>query len=292
MKISLSLFIVALAIFFPCNCAGANIVVLYTVATKSHVYAVLPVVEELAKRGHKVTFFTPYKNISKSVSNCSEVFLDKLASLMENRPIDWFGAQKGGPAQIISTFPWIIQMLNETSEEIFSNQEFLRIVNNRDVDLFLVDAYYNDFLYPVFDKISVPFVTHYATSIYPGLLRAMGAPIDYASVPAPPTEFDNKMTFIQRTRNLVFNELFDLARRLYILKSIEQVVQKHFPGVKSMAEVAGDASLSIINSHPVTNWPRSLPPNIIPIGALHTRPAKPLPIVRFHVEFVVEIYLI
>ena len=25
------------------------------------------------------------------------------------------------------------------------------------------------------------------------------------------------------------------------------------------------------------HWPRSLPPTIVPVGAIHTRPAKPLP---------------
>lgn len=285
MKITLVFLLSVSAVLLPRACIGNKIVVIYSVATKSHIIAFLPVIEELAKRGHEVTFFTPYANVSASIPNCREIFLEGLADQLRKSLLDWFGIQKGGPAQIVATFPWIIDMLKQASEEIFSHPKFLEIVNERSVDLFLVDAYFSDYLYPVFDRISVPFVAHYATSISPRMLRMMGAPIDYASVPTPPTEFDNKMTFGQRVANLVFSEIFYLVQNHYILKSVEHVVEKHFPGAKSMSEVAGDASILIVNSHPVTSWPRSLPPTIVPIGAIHTRPPKALPQVSSLVHY-------
>jgi glucuronosyltransferase len=75
----------------------------------------------------------------------------------------------------------------------------------------------------------------------------------------------------------MINEIFKLIRTHYVLKDMDALLQSHIPGVRSIAEVEGEASICIINSHPMTSWPRSLPPTIVPIGALHTRPAKSLP---------------
>ena len=44
--------------------------------------------------------------------------------------------------------------------------------------------------------------------------------------------------------------------------------------------------------HPITNWPRSLPPTIVPIGALHTRPAEPLSQVRYSFHFFLKMYVL
>lgn len=105
----------------------------------------------------------------------------------------------------------------------------------------------------------------------------MGAPIDYASIPTNLVDYDIQMTFSERLTNFLLNEVFNFVRVQYFYKELDKIVQSHFPGVRSSTEVEGEASLCIINSHPITNWPRSLPPTILPIGALHTRPAKPLP---------------
>lgn len=266
------------ACFLPFS-YSARIVVIYAVASKSHMFAVMPVVEELAKRGHEVTVFSPFKGIAKNVLNGREILLDETARNIEEseKNLDWFAMQKEGASQIITFFSWVKEMTIKSSEDLFTHPEFLRIIKDRDVDLFIADGISGGPLFPVFDSINVPFITHCSSSPWPVNLQAAAAPKDYASIPTPLTEYDDQMTFFQRIFNAFSNEMLSVINTYTIVKPVDDIIKKHFPGAKTVFEVFGDASISLINSHPATNWPRSLPPTMIPIGPLHTRLPKPLP---------------
>ncbi|XP_046443557.1 UDP-glycosyltransferase UGT5-like isoform X2 [Daphnia pulex] len=256
---------------------AAKIVVLYPVGSKSHFYAVMPVIEELGQRGHNVTVFSPFKGITKNATNVHEIIMTSVAKELDTMDIDWFAMQKEGATQILTMMQTMIALSTLGCEDLLSNTEFRRIVEKRDVDLFIVDAFGNEFTYPIIDKLGVPFVIHGSSSAFPSTLNAMGAPADYASVPLMLAEYDEQMTFTQRLINTFSGEFMKYFRNFYIFTKLDAIVQREFPGVKSIVELEGDASLYITNTHPVTNWPRSLPPTILSIGALHARPTKQLP---------------
>jgi glucuronosyltransferase len=237
----------------------------------------MPVIEELGERGHNVTVFSPFKGITNNAKNVQEVIMTTVAKEMNNFEIDWFAMQKEGPTQILSMIHFMITLGMIACEELLSNPVFRWIVEERNVDLFIVDAYGNEFTYPIIDKLGVPFVLHGSSSAFPATLNAMGAPKDYASVPLLLAEYSERMTFMQRLVNTLSGELLTYIRNVYTFKKLDAIVQREFPGVKSIVELEGEASLYITNTHPVTNWPRSLPPTILSIGALHARPAKQLP---------------
>ena len=259
-------------------CSSARIVVVYTVCTKSHVDAVMPIVEELARRGHQLTVISAYEGVSKSVERGRSVVLHKTAKQMASsmNTTDLFAAQKRGLVQIFSVLGAMKEVSLIAAEEIFTHPEFLDIVRKRDVDLFLVDGLFQEFLYPVFDQMGVPFVTHISSSAFPSTLSAMGVSLDYASVPAIMTPFDSKMTITQRILNLAMGEVFSFVTDVYVKRDLNAVIQSHFPGARTIFETEGEASILLLNNHPMTNWQNSLPPTIVSVAALHARPAKPL----------------
>lgn len=263
--------------YFIQTCSSANIVVIYAVCSKSHMLAVMPAVEELALRGHQVTVISPFKGIAKDVHNGHEIVLPDIAKMIDETEVDWFSMQKQGTTQFLSMMTFVKAMSLKACDSIFSHPEFQEIVKQRQVDLFIVDGMFHEFIYPVFDLIKVPFVTHSSSSAFPKTLAAMGAPLDYASVPLPTTDFSTPMTFTQRLMNIIPTEIMNLIVEYYIKNDLNVIVKNYFPGARTIDEVQGEASICIINSHPMTNWPRSLPPAMIPVGALHTRPAKTLP---------------
>lgn len=263
--------------YFIQTCSSANIVVIYAVCSKSHMLAVMPAVEELALRGHQVTVISPFKGIAKDVHNGHEIVLPDIAKMIDETEVDWFSMQKQGTTQFLSMMTFVKAMSLKACDSIFSHPEFQEIVKQRQVDLFIVDGMFHEFIYPVFDLIKVPFVTHSSSSAFPNTLAAMGAPLDYASVPLPTTDFSTPMTFTQRLMNIIPTEIMNLIVEYYIKNDLNVIVKNYFPGARTIDEVQGEASICIINSHPMTNWPRSLPPAMIPVGALHTRPAKTLP---------------
>ena len=272
-------------VFVSCcvqSCISARIVVVYAVCSKSHMIAVMPAIEELAQRGHQVTVISPFKGIGKKVKNGREIFLADIAKGMDEAEIDWFAMQKKGSTQFLTMLSYIKDISLKSCESILNLPEFREIVEKRDADLFIVDGMFHEFLFPIFDHIGVPFVTHSSSSAFPTTLAAMGAPIDYASVPLPILDADDQMTFSQRLMNIIPNEIMGVLLTHYIKNNLNALVKSHFPGVRSIAEMEGEASICIINSHPMTSWPRSLPPTMVPIGALHTRPAQPLPEVKLN----------
>ena len=108
------------------------------------------------------------------------------------------------------------------------------------------------------------------------MLKPMGVSMDYASIPAITTEFDDGMSFMQRVINAVQSEMVILFGKQFIMWPLEERIRRDIPGARSLTELRGEASLLLLNSDPITYWPRSLPPSVIPIGALHTRKAKKL----------------
>lgn len=274
------------------SCFGERIVVLYPLGSKSHFYAVMPIIEKLVERGHNVTVFTPFKGITKNVKNVREVILESLAKKIDEVDIDWFAMQKQGATQFFKMMFSSIELAALACEELITNPVFRQIVETREVDLFIVDGIGNEFTYPVIDKLGVPFVLHGASSAFPATLGALGAPIDYASVPIVFMDFDDKMTFFQRLINFLTGELIKLVRDHFVFKKLDAILQREFPGVKPIVQLEGEASLLITNTHPITNWPRSLPPTIIPIAALHTRPAKQLPSVSNNFDLIMELIVV
>ncbi len=258
-----------------------RIVVLYSMGSQSHFYAVRPIIEELAHRGHQVTVFTPFKGITRKVQNINEIVLpvveQKLQATFSN--VDFFNMDKQTGKQFLDMMFETINLIVTACEELITHPEFRKIVQERNVDLFIVDALGNEFNFPIIEQLGVPFVIHSSSAAMTTTLDAMGAPIDYASVPTIMSEFDDRMTFFQRIANIMSVEILTPVRNHLIFRKLDAVLQREYPGVKPILEVEGEASIYITNTHPATNWPRSLPPTILSIGALHAQPAKSLPMV-------------
>ena len=228
-----SLALIVFSAAFSNFCAGERIVVLHTIGSKSQFYAVRPVIEELAKRGHKMTVFTPFKGITQNKENISEVVLPNVARIMEEADIDWFTMQKQGAMQAFTMLDSMTTLFIAACEQLLTHPEFRKIVEERNVDLFIVDALFHEFTYPIIDKVGVPFVIHSSSGAFPSTLYAMGAPLEYASVPNYLSDFNNQMTFLERLMNVVTGEMVKPLQNYYFQKQMEAIVQREFPRVAS-----------------------------------------------------------
>ena len=76
---------------------------------------------------------------------------------------------------------------------------------------------------------------------------------------------------------MLSSEVFLVIRKWFLLRMLDDYVKKEFPNATPIEQFEKEAAMMFSNSHPATAWPRPLPPNVIPIGALHVRPGKPLP---------------
>jgi glucuronosyltransferase len=166
MNVKTLLFAVLVACFVQ-SCISARIVVVYAACSKSHMIAVMPAIEELAQRGHQVTVISPFKGIAKKVKNGREIFLADIAKGMDEAEIDWFAMQKKGATQFLTMLTYIKEISLKACDSILNLPEFREIVEKRDADLFIVDGMFHEFLFPIFDHVGVPFVTHSSSSASP-----------------------------------------------------------------------------------------------------------------------------
>ena len=257
-----------------------RILVLAPVCSKSHRISFMPIIEELATKGHQVTVVTPHESYFKN-ENITEM---RVKNAFQDFDIDWFSMHKQSSmealAQIVKNFRIIMK---NGYEILMADSNFQEIIKSRAVDLVFVDAVLNDFTLPIIDYLNVPFIMYSPTSNAPWVFAAVNVPASYASVPGGSGDNGSKMTFLERVGNLVTSELFFLIRKYYIHNFLDEIANKDFPNSRPISEIERDSSLCIINSHPATAWHRPLPPNVIEIGALHTRPAMPLPKVRSYI---------
>jgi glucuronosyltransferase len=108
----------------------------------------------------------------------------------------------------------------------------------------------------------------------------MGTSQEYSSAPSPALEFTSQMSFFQRALNAIGTEIFLLLRKMFIVQMMDDLARKEYPNARSISEIERDAALCLANIDFATARVRTLPRTIIPVGAMHVRPSKPLPKVR------------
>lgn len=230
--------------------------------------------EALAKRGHQVTVFSPY-SLKTTVPNLKEI---TIRSAFDATDVDWFGMTEVSAFRALTDILGKFSIVNEKGyKSLMENEEFKRIFETRDVDLVVVDAILNDFTMPLVDKMNVPFIFYCPAAPVAWLTDYMNVPKEYSYVPVGAGDYGTDMTFFQRMGNMLSGEVFIQLRKWFVLPAIDEIIKKDFPDARPIAQIEREAQMAIVNSHPAAAWVRPLPPNIIPVPALHVRPPQPLP---------------
>lgn len=259
----------------------ANILVLYPGSGISHKTAVMPIVEELAERGHNITIVSAFKTVTKS-ANIRDIVLTESADFITNMVFERFEAMKKSSfQQLVLIIQEIETVVRNGYESMMKNPEFQQILKERKVDLILQDGLLSEYCRVISHHLQVPFVAHYSAAIYPPTdLYLVGATADYATMPNPLNFFTDEMTFFQRFLNTIQTKMSEMFYRFTVISLMDEMVHKDFPNSPPVEELGKEISLMISNSHSVISYPRSLPPTVISIGGLHTRPANSLPLVN------------
>lgn len=85
------------------------------------------------------------------------------------------------------------------------------------------------------------------------------------------------MNFWERCWNYLLTYL-DVGRHYWLYVKEGQLAKEVFgDDIPSMFELENHISIVLCNIDPILHYPQPLPPNIIAVGGLHTRPPKKLP---------------
>lgn len=252
----------------------ARILMLSPMGTRSHMYSFMPIMEVLAERGHQVTVVTAHEP-KTDTPNIRKIVITEIVEHLES---GWQSFERESIASEFLNFVDEVSTLGTIGYQyLMANKDIQEIIKNKDVDLVIVDAILNEFTLPLVDHLGVPFIFHSASTGPPWSLAIFDVPNAYATVPSLGSEFKSDMTFMERVINMAMDEIFLIIRKRIILRMLDDLARPDFPNARPIAEIERSAQLCLASHHSTTAWPRSLPPTFIPIGALHVRPAKPLP---------------
>lgn len=264
---------------------GSNILISAPYGTKSHQNMYISLMKELANRGHYVTVITNYPILKESPNpKIREIIIDELAIDMNQypnafevllSPLGFLSMWKIFSTSIFNTPPRV-------AEVTYTNREVKALITGKNkFDLVMVSQVNIGSSLPIAWHFKAPIVVLGPNTIFPGLASVFGDEDHYSYSPCFLTPFSDRMSLAERTINMLVSKVFDYISDDWHQSTIEGIVRKKLiPNCPPISEIEKNISLVFTNSHPSFTYPRTLPPQVIEVGAIHCRPAKPLPEVK------------
>ncbi|XP_064113058.1 UDP-glycosyltransferase UGT5-like [Macrobrachium nipponense] len=246
-----------------------KILMLLPASSKSHRNVFMPLAEALADRGHQIVMLTNHNKPSKhpnirEINHGLDDFNTDNMNMFEERK------KPAGAFQLFKTaLPSLARKLYQLPEvkELFEKR--------KEFDLIVINHMFNEIIYPFAHEM--PFIT-VAT---PGMDFRQSAVLGNPLSPAYAPGFHGAQgldTLFGRLKNLFGHVFMAFYWRIWaIIPLVQEEIDKHFPDFPPLLEIERNQSLTLMNSHFSMDTTYPLLPSQKEVGAMHCRPAKPLP---------------
>ncbi|EFA05873.2 UDP-glucuronosyltransferase 2B31-like Protein [Tribolium castaneum] len=255
---------------------SANILYVSPIPSPSHHIWNRALALGLVNKGHSVTLIGPDKD-KVHPKNYSHIYMEGIyEELDDSFDINEMGTYS--PAQM---------MLEFESWSLFSCEKALKTQGLQKLlgypadsfDLIIFDVTTGSCFYPLIQKFNYPpsiAVTAFLLPTY--VAHNFGNHLYPSYIPWYGLQYTSEMSFVERVWNFIFTYA-DVVRRKISLYQKEHSMAKEIFGenIPSMEELERHISLVLANTDPILDFPQPVPPNIIPVGGLHTRKSKDLP---------------
>ncbi|KAF6213836.1 hypothetical protein GE061_011558 [Apolygus lucorum] len=234
----------------------------------SHNMVTVPLLEELAKRGHDVTvagFYGPktprpnYKHV-----------------MFESR------VKSGGGGITAEAFlnanhmtsVYLLDGLIQGYDEAIIKNNYNQVLDGK-YDLVILEYFESDLFSAYASKLAAPFILIHTSEPMPWHRTVLGDPISPNVIPH---SFGGRpLDFYGRLRNTI-----ELMQMMWFYNSVmlphaQQVAEKHLGRLPPLEELTKQASLYFVNTHSSVFGPRPTNPSTIEIGGVNILPSKPLP---------------
>jgi len=280
---------------FPHATQSKNILVWGAVGSHSIRLSMTPFMEALVEKGHNVTFITAFEDMEVDPKKKSKIntyapkkWKEAMGASWETEDVNYFDPRKTFYRYGVPKVWYDVRGLGILSCECFyTDPEFLEWVKSSPkYDLVVVEMLVNECAFGLAHLWGSKVVIYSTTSVIPGFHDAHGIPDESSSVSDiffgfPP---GNEMSFVERFINAFHSIFFTLTKEYYFYPVIEEITRKGFKElgidenrVPSFSEVEKNVSLVLLTSHYSLDYPRSFPPNVIPIGgSVVSKTKKPM----------------
>ncbi|KAI4572337.1 hypothetical protein MJT46_005405 [Ovis ammon polii x Ovis aries] len=256
----------------------------------SHWMNMKTILEELVTKGHEVTVLissaSTIPNSSKPSTMTFETFPTTLTksdyeNFMERLLEELTYVAKDSFWSYLATVKRSFWEFFDTAlsmcKDAVSNKKLMTKLQESRFDILIADA-----VGPcgelLAELLKIPFVySHYSS---PGHIIEKNSgrlPFPPSYVPVMFSELSDRMTFMERVKNMFYTLYFDLFFTAYNDKKWNQFYSEVLGRSTTLSETMGKAEMWLIRSYWDFSFPRPRLPNVEFVGGLHCKPAKPLP---------------
>jgi len=261
--------------------AGISLVTSYKVlmimafASKSHRNVFDPIAEELVKNGNEVTIMSVVKT-SKQVKGITEIWLKETAEMFEGSKMSFFQGTSSDKNVLLN----LVQVLLDMCRATYRDPEVTKILRDPkayNFDVVVIDAIFNEFTLALGHHIGAPNIILSPANRFGSLAWGLNIPHPLSYLPSGIDENTDRMTFLQRCKNVMAILGFHYLRHNHMFSGYDEIIKEVLPNSPTIAELENKVSFLITNTNPAISSVMPSMPYSVEIGGVNCKPAKPLP---------------
>lgn len=283
--------VMAIAAVGPAH--AAKILAVFPHHGYSHHLVYLPLLRELANRGHDVTVIANYPSAHP---NITDVSLDGYIPLSNNKQnMSAFADRIDGMGDVRAS-AFAVRMFYDRSrmnEAMFAVDAVKRLLSDHHdgpttekYDLIVAEHFNHELFLAFVRKFGVPFVLTSSCGLLPWSANAMGQPYSLAISPLtlsghrPATD-----NLYGRAVKMVAHVVQLLGFTVFCRAKDERFIRNNLTMDVSLDRLILNASLMLVNTHFTMFGARPIVPAVVEIGGIHLETAKPLPAVSVPMRY-------
>ncbi|XP_003801011.1 UDP-glucuronosyltransferase 2B4 [Otolemur garnettii] len=257
----------------------------------SHWMNIKTILDELVQRGHEVTVLASSASIivdprktsaikfevyptSLTKDGLESLFLRLVDEWIYDVPKDSFWSHFSKVEEIMWAYSDKYQKL---CEDVVFNKKLMKKLQDAKFDVVLADAVGpgGELLAKIL-KTPLVFSLRYSPGY--GLEKHSGGlPFPPSYVPVMLSELSDRMTFMERVKNMIYVLYFDFWFQTFNMKKWDQFYSDVLGRPATLYELMGEADIWLLRTYWDFEFPHPILPNVEFVGGLHCKPAKPLP---------------
>lgn len=258
---------------------AAKIIIVPPIMFESHLYIFKTLASALHERGHHTVFLL---SEGRDIDPSNHYSLQRYPGIFNSTTSDAFLQSKmrnifSGRLTAVELVD-ILDHYTKNCDMMVGNQALIQGLKKEKFDLLLVDP--NDMCgFVIAHLLGVKYAVFSTGLWYPA---EVGAPAPLAYVPEFNSLLTDRMNFLERMKNTGVYLISRIGVSFLVLPKYERIMQKYnLLPAKSMYDLVHGSSLWMLCTDVALEFPRPTLPNVVYVGGILTKPASPLPEVRF-----------
>lgn len=153
----------------------------------------------------------------------------------------------------------------------------LKMHRQQPFDIAMVEMFDTDCALGLVDVLNIPHIGLSSCAMFPWYYDRINLPDWPSYVPSGFLDHSHNMNWMERTKNWFIFKTMKMLFRIIQYNDNRLIRERLGSNVRDVADIANDISLILINQHYSISGPRPLSNQLIEIGGIHIKAAKPLP---------------